>query len=290
MEKEKCYHMTSHLKEIIQDGKLDIKVGKNSNFVNDIKSENKGISYSLGLEGLVATNAMFRARYQYDLLENQTDRYITLDDMFLQNVNEQENRAVGSNIYLIFDETEQIRNENIERDIADPKTKSVINIENISGVVLKNKKTGELKYDRDSILRYAISKINIEDMLSKLTNSDRPFMNMEGYGKTDFSFKEYLKRYCKEMLKESETIEISKNDYELEMMNVNELLNLVEKDNKRNFGKSALEDVIQDDKLRTSNVKQETKNIFKKLKKENNKEKIQKSNLNTDNTLENLSI
>jgi len=277
MEKEKCYHMTSHLKEIIQDGKLDIKVGKNSNFVNDIKSENKGISYSLGLEGLVATNAMFRARYQYDLLENQTDRYITLDDMFLQNVNEQENRAVGSNIYLIFDETEQIRNENIERDIADPKTKSVINIENISGVVLKNKKTGELKYDRDSILRYAISKINIEDMLSKLTNSDRPFMNMEGYGKTDFSFKEYLKRYCKEMLKESETIEISKNDYELEMMNVNELLNLVEKDNKRNFGKSALEDVIQDDKLRTSNVKQATNIIVQELKQENNKEKNEKN-------------
>ena len=273
MEKEKCYHMTSYLKEIIQDGKLDIKVGKNSNFVNDIKSENKGISYSLGLEGLVATNAMFRARYQYDLLENQTDRYITLDDMFLQNVNEQENRAVGSNIYLIFDETEKIRNENIERDIADPKTKSVINIENISGVVLKNKKTGELKYDRDSILRYAISKINIEDMLSKLTNSDRPFMNMEGYGKTDFSFKEYLKRYCKEMLKESETIEISKNDYELEMMNVNELLNLVEKDNERDLGKSAFEDVMQDDKLRTSNVKDATNIIVQELKQENNKEK-----------------
>lgn len=232
MNREKCYHMTSHLREIIEDGKLDIKVGENSKYVNDTKNENRGISYSLGLEGIIATNAMFRARYQYVLLENQTDRDVTLDDMFLQDVQEQENQALGSNIYLAFDETEEIKEANVEGDIADPKTKNPVYIKDIYGVVLKNNKTGEIKYDRESILRYAISKTSIEDILMKLTGADRPFMNMEGYGKTNFSFRDYLERYYKEMLKEPKTTEISSNNYELENIDVNELLNLVERGEK----------------------------------------------------------
>lgn len=109
MANEKCYHMTQKLKDVIKDGQLKILVGENSKDVNDTKKENMGISYSLGLEGIFATNAMFSARYQYDLLENQTDRDVTLDDMFAQDVQDRENKRLGENIYLSFDETEEIQ-------------------------------------------------------------------------------------------------------------------------------------------------------------------------------------
>ena len=230
MTKEKCYHMTEALKQIIEDQQLQPRVGKNSEHVNDVKEENIGISYSLGLEGIIATNAMFRARYQYDLLENQTDRDVTLDDMFSQDVYKQENEALGGRTYLVFDETETVRDDNKERDIADPKVKSAIDLENISGVILKNNKTGQIKYDRTSIIEYAVSQTSIDDVLDKLVSADVPFMNMEGYAKTDFSFKDYVKRYYEEFSKNPEISEFRDGKYELEEINVNEFLKLLEKD------------------------------------------------------------
>ena len=233
IDEQKCYHMTKYLMEIICDDKPGLKplVGDNSKHVNDIKEENIGISYSIGLEGIIVTNAMFRARYQYDLLEQQTDRYITLDDMFNQDVKKQENMALGKNIYLAFEETEKMREENKARDIADPKTKSSIDINDIKGVILKNSKTGEAKYDRESVIRYAISKTNLNDILSKIPKCDKPFMNMEGYAKTDFSFMQYVERYYKEMIKAHEMSEFNNGEYELQEIDVNELLKMVEHDN-----------------------------------------------------------
>lgn len=269
IKKEKCYHMTRKLREILNDAKKQLRplIGENSKHVNDTKSENIGISYSLGLEGIVATNAMFRARYQYDLLENQTDRDVTLDDMFSQNITEQENKSLGGCIYLTFNETEQIQADNKERDIADPKTIIPINVDDIKGIVLKNKKTGEIKYDRESIIRYAISKTNINDILNKLNDCDKPFMNMEGYGKTNFSFKDYVKRYYEEIIKDSKILEFINDEYILKEINVYELLKLVEKDktifmqdnNGKIKGKSGLEDCMQDSTVRTSTEQEATK-------------------------------
>ena len=228
--RKKCYHMTKYLREIISDKKPQLKsiVGENSKYVNDVSENNMGISYSLGLEGIVATNAMFHARYQYEPLENQIDRDITLDDMFTQNIQEQEDKALGENIYLTFDETKEIEEENKERDIADPKTKQPIDLENIRGVILENVKTGDIRYDRESIIRYAISKVN-KDFFEQLNGSDKPFMNMEGYGKTDFSFKEYVKRYYEEMLKDPKMNEIVNGEYELKEINVKQMLKIIEK-------------------------------------------------------------
>lgn len=225
--KEKCYHMTKHLQKILSDKKPQLKpiVGGNSEYVND--KNNIGISYSLGLEGIIATNAMFHARYQYEKLEKQTDRNITLDDMFKQDIKKEEENALGDNVYLNFYETEAIRSQNMERDIADPKTKFPIDLENIRGVILKNTKTGEIKYDRDSIIMYAVSKVD-KEFFKKLNCYDKPFMNMDGYGKTDFSFKEYIERYYEEILKSSQMNEFLKGKYELQEIDVKQMLELVE--------------------------------------------------------------
>lgn len=275
MNKEKCYHMTEALKEITEDEKLEPRVGKNSKHVNDLK--NIGISYSLGLEGIIATNAMFRARYQYELLEQQMDRDVTLEDMFSQDVQEQENKALGSKAYLTFDETEKIQEENKGRDIADPKTKSSINLENIKGVILKSNKTGQIKYDRESIIRYAISKTNIDSILNKLKGVDRPFMNMEGYAKTDFSFKEYVKKYYEEMLKDEKMSELKNEEFELEEIGVNELIKIVERDkikDRKEPQKIAKQDIIKIAKK--DDVVMEKENslgIMKQLEKETELEK-----------------
>lgn len=230
---QKCYHMTKYLMEIIGDDKPGLKplVGKNSKHVNDIKEENKGVSYSIGLEGIIVTNAMFRARYQYDLLEHKKDGDVSLDDMFNQDVKKQENMELWKYIYLTFDETEKMRAENKERDIADPKTKSSIDLKDIKGVILTNNKTGEVKYDRESIIRYAISKTNLDDILSKIQKYNKPFMNMEGYAKTDFSFMQYVKRYYEEVIKEPEMIDFKNGEYKLQEIEANELLKMVEHDN-----------------------------------------------------------
>ena len=239
MVKQKCYHMTRFLKDIIknEDEKgfkgLKLVVGENSKYVNDTKSDNIGISYSLGLEGIIATNAMFRARYQYNLLENQTDRNVTLDDMFNQNVQEQEEKFLGSNVYLVFDETDSIRAENEERDIADPKTKLPIDISNIRGVILKNNRTGQIEFDREAIVRYAVSNTQIQDIIENLVSSDRPFMNMEGYAKTDFSFRDYVRRFFLEVSKEPETQVIGNGDWRLQEIDVKELLEIIEKDKEK---------------------------------------------------------
>lgn len=219
---EKCYHMTSHLSEIINDKKLKPFMGDNSRYVNDKKL---GLSYSVGLEGIIATNAMFRARYQYTLLENQLDREITLDDMFEQNVEEQENQFIGNNVYLSFKNTEQLRQENSSKDIADPKTKLSIDIDNIKGIILKSE--DREKHDIQAIVKYATTKVDIEDVLEWLVADDKPFMNMEGYAKTAFSFREYVQRYYQELQKDSETLEIKNCGYNLEEIDVNELEKLV---------------------------------------------------------------
>lgn len=221
--------MTKHLKEILADKKPQLKpiVGENSEYVNDINVDNIGISYSLGLEGIIATNAMFHARYQYEKLENQTSRNITLDDMFKQDIEKKEDRALGDNVYLSFEETEEIKKDNIERDIADPKAKCPIDLKNIKGIILKNDKTGEIKYDRQSIIMYAISKVD-KDFLKNFNGWDTPFMNMEGYGKTDFSFKEYVERYYEEMLKKPQMNEFLNRKYELEEIDAKQMLKVIE--------------------------------------------------------------
>lgn len=224
---KKCYHMTNKLNEIIKTGGLKILVGENSKFVNDTKIENLGISYSLGLEGIIATNAMFHARYQYELLENQTEKCITLDDMFAQDIERKEDDALGDNIYLTFSETYEMKKENKERDIADPKTKRAIDIGDIKGVILKNNENGEIKYDRKSILMYAIANTDINKILEKLQNTDRSFMSMEGFAKTNFSFKDYVLRYYKEMKKEPEMIEFMSKNFELEEVDIKILQNLI---------------------------------------------------------------
>jgi len=225
---KKCYHMTKHIKEIIEEKTLKPLVGENSKYVNDVKSENLGISYSLGLEGIIATNAMFCARYQYNLLENESDKVITLDDMFAQDVQKQLDTSLGSNVYLVFDENENIKNDNKHRDIADPKTKSSIGLEHIRGVVLRNVETQQIKYDVNSIVMYAISKANIDNILERLINSDRPFMNMEGYAKTNFSFKEYVIKYYETKLKEFSMSEIVDGKYELEEINIKQLMRIID--------------------------------------------------------------
>lgn len=247
----KCYHMTVDLKKIIEDKQIKVIIGENSKYVNDTKPENAGISYSLGLEGIIVTNAMFRARYQYVSLNNQLlDREVTLDDMVAQNVQEQENHAIGSRVYLTFDETLNIKEENPKRDIADPKTKTPISLEKIKGLTLKNTQTGEVKYDRESIVRYAITKTKIEDILNKLEKTDRPYMNIEGWVKTDFSFKEYVKRYYEEMQKEPSTLEIKNGKYELTEIDVKELLKIVEQDKNKTMPKEndEVEGVGQDER------------------------------------------
>ena len=297
---EKCYHMTSHLMEIMQDENPGLKpfVGDNSKLVNDVKQENRGISYSLGLEGIIVTNAMFRARYQYDRLENQTDRDVTLDDMFNQNVKNQEDMALGKNVYLTFDETEKIREENEKRDISDPKTKSPIDIKDIKGVILKNSKTGEIKYDRESIIRYAISKTNIENILNKMPKTDRPFMNMDGYAKTDFSFKQYVERYYEEISKDPEMIEFKNGEYELQEIDANELLKMVEHDKTIKTaqvetqdyenhmdeaeGKNGFDDLMESE-TKTSEVQRVTKDIremISKQKEQTNENKEEQLNGN----------
>ena len=184
---------------------------------------------------------MFRARYQYNLLENQTDRNVTLDDMFNQNVQEQEEKFLGSNVYLVFDETDSIRAENEERDIADPKTKLPIDISNIRGVILKNNRTGQIEFDREAIVRYAVSNTQIQDIIENLVSSDRPFMNMEGYAETDFSFRDYVRRFFLEVSKEPETQVIGNGDWRLQEIDVKELLEIIEKDNDKENGMNLVE-------------------------------------------------
>ena len=282
MGKEKCYHMTSHLREIMDDENPEIKplVGENSKHVNDTRQENIGISYSLGLEGVVVTNAMFRARYQYDLLENKTDRDVTLDDMFEQDVHEREDKALGSNIYLTFDETEEIKKENEERDIADPKTKSPIDMKNVRGVVLKNKNTGEIKYDRESIIRYAVSKTNIKDILAKLKGTDKPFMNIPGYGKTDFSFKEYVQRYYEEMIKDPKMLEFKNDEYELEEIDVKEFLKILETDKTKDKNAITMQSLVRNalgkENTRTDEVEKADKEEARIIEQEKAKEGVER--------------
>ena len=175
------------------------------------------------------------------MLENQSDRDVTLDDMFAQDINEQEQEALGENIYLTFNETEKIKEENKTRDIADPKTKSLININDIKGITLTNLKNGERIYDRNSIIMYAISHTEINNIVQAIEescknatrDSNTPFMNIEGCAKTSFSFKEYIKRYYTEMKKSSEMVSFQNGKYVIEEINVNELLKIIELDNNK---------------------------------------------------------
>ena len=265
MKEQKCYHMTPDLKAIMndEDKALKPKIGKSSERVNDIK--NLGLSYSLGLEGVIVTNAFFKARYQYELLENEEDKEISLDDMFEQDVKQQEDENLNSRVYLSFDETEEIRKENAKRDISDSKTKSSVSLDKVKGVVVKNTKTGEIKHDRESIVRYAISKTNINDILSKIKKTDRPFMNIEGYAKTEFSFKQYIERYYEEMLKDSRMLDYTNGEYELEEIELEKLLEMIEMDKAKEVseGKSGIDDA--------SSIKMETKELTNLLSQIQNK-------------------
>lgn len=116
-----------------------------------------------------------------------------------------------------------------------------------------------------------------------MQSENRPFMNMEGYAKTDFSFRDYVERYYKKMMKDPQTLEFVKGEYELQEINVNELLRIIErdkektKDTKNNNSismKSLVKNALGRENIRLDEIDRADRLDTRKLTQENTKEGV----------------
>lgn len=200
------YHMTkvSRLKDIIKSGGLSAKkIGENSKLVNDEKAK---LSFSKGMEGVIQITVSFQKRYDFDAEE----RGETPKDL---------SEILGPSIYLCFPENlrlnEQENTINGQEDIADAYTTQDIPLENLRVCVLKNKKTNEVIYDREAIVKFMMSQTPVEDAIKNLP--DRKFL---GYIEHSDTLANYIRAYYKQ--NEELIAKYNSYDYELQTMDVKE--------------------------------------------------------------------
>jgi len=148
----KCYHMTTldRLESIHQFG-LVPRNERNSKLVKDDK---KKVFFSEGFEGAIALYVDF-----YIVFNNIKEKKVILDDKKLNHFVMQSNSLeeyLGDGVYLCF-AMENLKN---ERNFENGCTSTTIDSERLNVLILKNRKTNCILYNRFDLIHYMMARVN----------------------------------------------------------------------------------------------------------------------------------